>query len=123
MILSAKSLPTKLVLHRSLAAFSLAFNFKDLPEHLSLPVSKVNASTGSFCLSIWIRTKWLGAGPLDHNKVGQLGWVLSKLCWLKESFRMGLMENMMVEGVGVDGKGCTNLKGNLRTKLSEIEEP
>ena len=33
------------------------------------------------------------------------------------------MENMMVEGVGVDGKGCTNLKGNLRTKLSEIEEP
>ena len=37
--------------------------------------------------------------------------------------RMGLMENMMVEGVGVDGKGCTNLKGNLRTKLSEIKEP
>ena len=33
------------------------------------------------------------------------------------------MENMMVEGVRVDGKGCTNLKGNLRTKLSEFEEP
>lgn len=30
------------------------------------------------------------------------------------------MENMMVEGVGVDGKGCTNLKGNLRTNLVRL---
>ena len=79
MILSAKSLPTKPILHRSSAAFSLAFNFKDLPEHLSLLVSTVDTSTSSFCLSIWISTKWLSAGPLDHNEVGQLGWALWKL--------------------------------------------
>ena len=29
---------------------------------------------------------------------------------------MGLVEdmNMMVEGIGLNGKGCTDLKGNLR---------
>jgi len=32
---------------------------------------------------------------------------------------MGLVENMMVEGIGLDGKGCTNLKGNLRAKLGQ----
>ena len=32
----------------------------------------------------------------------------------EKKIRMGLVENMMVEGIGLDGKGCTDLKGNLR---------
>ena len=31
----------------------------------------------------------------------------------KKKIRMGLVENMMIEGIGLDGKGCTDLKGNL----------
>ena len=33
---------------------------------------------------------------------------------IKKKIRMGLVENMMVEGIRLDGKGCIDLKGNLR---------
>ena len=32
----------------------------------------------------------------------------------KKKKRMGLVENVMIEGIGIDGKGCTDLEGNLR---------
>ena len=36
---------------------------------------------------------------------------------------MGLVENMMVEGIGLDRKCCTDLKRHLKAKFSEIKEP
>ena len=34
---------------------------------------------------------------------------------------MGLVKNMMVEGIGLDGKGCTDLEENLKKRLIRMK--